>query len=82
MRINWAPCSPLSYSKSSRRHIESKPEPSPIAKDEGGAFAALICNGGQPIAAAGEDALVSTESVAVAFDVTHILDLNVAVTVR
>jgi hypothetical protein len=77
MRINWAPCSPLSYSKSSPRHIESKPEPSPIAKDEGGGpFAALICNGGQPIAAAGEDALVPTESVAVAFDVTHTLDLN------
>lgn len=50
-----------------------------IADSEGrrsGPFAALICNGGQPIAAAGEDTVVPTESVAVAFDVTHTLDLN------
>jgi hypothetical protein len=50
-----------------------------IADAEGrrsGPFAALISNGSQPIAAAGEDAVVPTESVAVAFDVTHTLDLN------
>ncbi len=50
-----------------------------IADSEGqrsGPFAALVCNGGQPIAGAGEDAVVPTESVAVTFDVTHTLDLN------
>jgi len=42
----------------------------------GGPFAALICKGGQPIAAVGADAVIPIESVAVVFDVTHTLDLN------
>jgi hypothetical protein len=39
-------------------------------------FEALICNGGAPIGDAGDQTAVPTESVAVAFDVTHTLDLN------
>lgn len=41
-----------------------------------GPFAALICTGGQPVVAAGVDPAVPTESVAVAFDVVHTLDLE------
>src|SRR5262249_29090375 len=50
-----------------------------IADSEGrrsGPFAALVCKGGQPIAAAGADAVVPIESVAVIFDVIHTLDLE------
>src|ERR1700741_2035518 len=41
-----------------------------------GPFGALICNGGQPIGDARDQSVVPTESAAVAFDVTHSLDLN------
>ena len=39
-------------------------------------FGALICVGGQPIAGGGVEAVVRTESVAVAIDATHTLDLD------